>query len=209
MELMDSGCLTDILDEFHDVPMEEPEIARVCFDVLEGLRHMHQLSFVHRDIKSDNVLLNMRGEIKLADFGFSAEITQEKMKRTSVIGTPYWMPPEVINGEEYDTKVDIWSTGIMLMEMCEGEPPYMDFPPLRALFLITTKGIPPLQQEDKWSSELCDFRALCITVDASIRPDSAAMLNHPFLAQRAQPAAIVSLIERAREAADAHEEYSD
>lgn len=93
MELMDAGCLTDILDEFQDVQMTEPEIARVAHDVLEGLAHMHSMHFVHRDIKSDNVLLNSKGEIKLADFGFSAELTQEKLKRTSVIGTPYWMPP--------------------------------------------------------------------------------------------------------------------
>jgi hypothetical protein len=209
MELMDAGCLTDVLDEYHDVPMEEPEMARICYDVLEGLKHMHSMNFVHRDIKSDNVLLNSKGEIKLADFGFSAELTQEKLKRTSVIGTPYWMPPEVINGEEYDVKVDVWSLGIMVMEMCEGEPPYMDFPPLRALFLITTKGIPPLAQEDKWTKDLKDFRALCITVDPSARPDATGMLNHPFLKQKCEPEDIVDLIMRAREAAEAHESYSD
>lgn len=104
--------------------------------------------------------------------------------------------------------MDIWSLGIMVMEMCEGEPPYMDFPPLRALFLITTKGIPPLSNEDKWSKELRDFRALCITVDCSLRPDSVAMLNHPFLKQKCEPEQIVDLIVRAREAAEQHDEDS-
>jgi len=159
MELMDAGCITEILDEFDYVKMTEEQMSRICLDVLQAINHMHSLHCIHRDIKSDNVLVNLKGEIKLADFGFSCQLTKERSKRTSVIGTPYWMPPEIIGGQEYGTSVDIWSLGIMVMEMAEGEPPYMDFPPLRALFLITTKGIPPLKEEKKMVSRSPRFFA--------------------------------------------------
>ena len=96
------------------------------------------LSLVTRH-RSDNILVNSRGEVKLADFGYAAQLTKGRTERDTVVGTPYWMAPELIRGHPYGVKVDVWSTGIMLMEMCEGEPPYMESPPLRALFLITTK----------------------------------------------------------------------
>jgi len=180
MELMDSGCLTEVLDHFEYLQMNEGHIARVSIEVLKALNHMHNMHCIHRDIKSDNVLLNSRGEVKLADFGFSCQLTKEKEKRTSVIGTPYWMPPEIISGQEYGIKVDIWSTGIMVMEMTEGEPPYMDYPPLRALFLISTKGVPALKEEEKWSIELVDFLSKCLIVEPLERPTAAELLEHPF-----------------------------
>eukprot|EP01130_Rhizamoeba_saxonica_P003821 TRINITY_DN1583_c0_g3_i2.p1 TRINITY_DN1583_c0_g3~~TRINITY_DN1583_c0_g3_i2.p1 ORF type:complete len:605 (-),score=123.16 TRINITY_DN1583_c0_g3_i2:142-1956(-) len=181
MELMDGGCLTDVLDEFRSIKMTEGQIAQVCKDSLLGLSYVHNQHRIHRDIKSDNILLNSKGEVKLADFGFSAQLTQDRAKRTSIIGTPYWMPPEMIQGEEYGTKVDIWSLGIMIMEMAEGEPPYMDYPPLRALFLITTKGIPNLKKPKLWSDDMKDFLTKCLTVEPSNRPTSNEMLDHPFI----------------------------
>uniref|UniRef100_A0A6B2L609 Protein kinase domain-containing protein n=1 Tax=Arcella intermedia TaxID=1963864 RepID=A0A6B2L609_9EUKA len=195
MELMDAGSLTEILDEYDVLKMTEPQIARVCNDVLQALNHMHQMHCIHRDIKSDNVLLNRKGEIKLADFGFSCQLTKEKAKRTSVIGTPYWMPPEIISGQEYGTKVDIWSLGIMIMEMAEGEPPYMEFPPLRALFMISTKGIPPLKQQQYWSDEMVDFLNKCIIIDPSTRPRGDELLGHPFLKKACPLAKMVKLLD--------------
>uniref|UniRef100_A0A6B2L213 Protein kinase domain-containing protein n=1 Tax=Arcella intermedia TaxID=1963864 RepID=A0A6B2L213_9EUKA len=181
MELMDSGSLTEVLDQYDYIKMDEGQISRVICEVLKALNHMHKMHFIHRDIKSDNVLLNSKGQVKLADFGFSCQLTKEKEKRTSIIGTPYWMPPEVISGQEYGTKVDIWSTGIMIMEMTEGEPPYMDYPPLRALFLISTKGIPPLKDESNWSPQLVNFLYKCLVVDPSERPTAESLLEHPFM----------------------------
>lgn len=98
---------------------------------MKALLYIHSLHRIHRDIKSDNILLNDEGEVKIADFGYAAQLTQQQQKRNTVVGTPYWMAPELIRGHDYGIKVDIWSLGIMVMEMAEGEPPYMEFPPLR------------------------------------------------------------------------------
>ena len=129
MELMDQGCLTAILGPGIDIP--EQYIAYVCKNVLSALSYLHRNNRLHRDIKSDNVLLYSKGEIKLADFGFAVGLTQEEDKRKSVVGTPFWMAPELIRGSAYDGKVDIWSLGITALEMADGEPPYYREPPLR------------------------------------------------------------------------------
>jgi len=176
MEYMDGGCLTDILELFEDIKMNEAQIAFCCKETLRALSYIHSLHRIHRDIKSDNILLDTGGHVKLADFGYAAQLTQKQQKRNTVVGTPYWMAPELIRGHDYGTKVDIWSLGIMLMEMVEGEPPYMEFPPLRALFLITTKGIPPLKEPQKWSTDLNDFFTKCLEKDVEKRPSSSASI---------------------------------
>ena len=119
-------------------------------------------------------------------------------QRDTVVGTPYWMAPELIRGHPYGVKVDIWSTGIMVMEMCEGEPPYMESPPLRALFLITTKGIPPLADGAKWTADLKDFVSQCLTKKPEDRPDASAILKHKFLASACDPADFVPCIQQAK-----------
>jgi len=181
MEMMDGGCLTDILELYGQIELTEPHIAFVCRESLKALSYIHSLHRIHRDIKSDNVLLSVEGGVKLADFGYAAQLTQKQSKRNTVVGTPYWMAPELIRGHDYGIKVDIWSLGIMLMEMAEGEPPYMEFPPLRALFLITTKGIPPLKEPQKWSNELHEFVNKCLDKEPEKRPDATELLKHAFL----------------------------
>jgi len=201
MELMDGGCLTDVLEQFDRVKLDESQISHVCLMTLRALRYIHRSHRIHRDIKSDNILLNSKGEVKIADFGYAAQLTEEKNKRRTVVGTPYWMAPELIRGHDYGTKVDIWSLGIMLMEMIEGEPPYLEYPPLRALFLITTKGIPPIQKPDQFSNELIDFYDKCLDKDVDKRPESDVLLEHPFLRLACEHKHFAPIIAEARAAA--------
>eukprot|EP01114_Cavostelium_apophysatum_P018584 TRINITY_DN577_c1_g1_i1.p1 TRINITY_DN577_c1_g1~~TRINITY_DN577_c1_g1_i1.p1 ORF type:complete len:484 (+),score=175.47 TRINITY_DN577_c1_g1_i1:129-1580(+) len=199
MEYMDGGCLTDILEQFEDIKLTESEIAFCCRETLRALSYIHSLHRIHRDIKSDNILLNLEGAVKLADFGYAAQLTQKQQKRNTVVGTPYWMAPELIRGHDYGTKVDIWSLGIMLMEMVEGEPPYMEFPPLRALFLITTKGIPPLKEPQKWSADLNDFFNRCLEKDVEKRPSADELLKHPFVGRACAPRDLIPAVRTAKE----------
>lgn len=198
MELMDGGCLTEVLEQWPELKMSEGQIALVCRGTLSALAYVHSQHRIHRDIKSDNILVNSKGEVKLADFGYAAQLTRGRSERDTVVGTPYWMAPELIRGHQYGVKVDIWSTGIMLMEMCEGEPPYMDSPPLRALFLITTKGIPPLKDGAKWSQPLKEFVQQCLIKKVDERPDALAMLQHPFLKSSCSLLELVPIIEEAK-----------
>lgn len=201
MEYMDLGCLTDVTDgHAMGLKTDEPMMAYVCREVLKGLSYLHASGYIHRDIKSDNILLNSAGQLKLgtcdegkkknndasiltpssADFGFSARVNAKKSTRDTIVGTPYWMAPELIRGQPYTEKVDIWSLGVVLLEMTEGEPPYMEFPPLRALFLITTKGLPSVSGSH-WSQATRDFLAQCHELMQDKRAGADSLLSHPFL----------------------------
>eukprot|EP01104_Vermistella_antarctica_P019635 TRINITY_DN77_c0_g1_i1.p1 TRINITY_DN77_c0_g1~~TRINITY_DN77_c0_g1_i1.p1 ORF type:complete len:429 (+),score=126.33 TRINITY_DN77_c0_g1_i1:186-1472(+) len=196
MEYMDGGSLTEVISVCR---MTEPQIACVCKEVLEALAYIHNLYRIHRDIKSDNILMNSEGNTKLADFGYCAQLTEKANKRNSVVGTPYWMAPELIRGMDYGTGVDIWSLGIAAIEMAEGEPPYLDYPPLRALFLIATHGSPQLKEPHKWSETFKDFMARCLEVNTAARASAEELLEHPFIGMSCTPEELAPLILRAQE----------
>ncbi|ORY98025.1 kinase-like domain-containing protein [Syncephalastrum racemosum] len=203
MECMDvslADVLSVLLEDQQPQIMTEAQIARTARDVLRALCRIHRLHRIHRDIRSDNVMLNARGEVKLSDFSHCAQLTKQQPKRSSVIGTPYWMAPEVIKGQEYDAKVDIWSLGVLMVEMMQGEPPYVEYPPLRALFLIASNGLPPLPNSERWSDDLLDFVKSCTQMDPADRPDAEALAKHPFLsaAKVANSDEMLALIDETR-----------
>ncbi|CAM9983082.1 unnamed protein product [Ascophyllum nodosum] len=179
MDYMEGGSLTETLGT--TVDFTESYIAYVCREILKALAFMHHQFRLHRDIKSDNVLVDLEGKIKLADFGFAAALTAEQDKRASVVGTPYWMAPEIIKGLQYDGKVDVWSMGITALEMAEGEPPLLHEPPLRALLLISINPSPRLKQPDKWSMGFTHFLSSSLDVEVENRYTAEQLLQHPFI----------------------------
>eukprot|EP01101_Sappina_pedata_P006993 TRINITY_DN3601_c0_g1_i1.p1 TRINITY_DN3601_c0_g1~~TRINITY_DN3601_c0_g1_i1.p1 ORF type:complete len:440 (-),score=110.03 TRINITY_DN3601_c0_g1_i1:99-1289(-) len=182
MEYMDKGCCTDLLERYDHIQMNERQISFVCFQLLRAITYVHDKCCIHRDIKSDNVLIGSGGRVKLGDFGFTAQLLTKEQMRSSMVGTPYWMAPELIRGQAYDSKVDVWSLGIVLMELAEGLPPYMTLNDhMRALQLITTYGAPPLREPLKWSNEMRDFISISLKIDPASRARAHSLLQHPFL----------------------------
>lgn len=192
MELMSGGKLTDILDD-RDIQLTEEQIAYLCKETVAGLTYLHSMGRIHRYIKSDNLLINNKGEVKLGDFGFCAALSEgEGCKRKTVVGTPYWMAPEVIRGESYDYKADVWSMGILALEMADGEPPLMDLPPMRALYVIVTQPSPKLREADRWSKACRHFIESMLVKEAQQRPDCWDLLQHPFLKKAAPSGASIA-----------------
>lgn len=194
LDYIDGSSLTDVVTE---TVMREPQIAYVTHQVLQGIQYLHQNEVIHRDIKSDNVLVSYNGDVKVIDFGFSTELI-ERSSRTTMVGTPYWMAPEIAKKEKYSKKVDIWALGIMVLEMINGEPPYLGETQLKALFLIVTNGRPKIDFSDK-SDNLKDFvMEKCLVVNVDERATVDDLMGHPFLKVQADPKSIGPLIKAAK-----------
>jgi len=184
MEYCEGGSMADMIEASAGFLLPEDSIRAVCASIVLGLEYLHGVANVcHRDIKCGNVLLTQDGHVKLADFGVSAELTNTINKRKTVVGSPYWMAPEVIRESHYDGRADVWSLGITAIEMAEGAPPHSNLHPLRAIFVIPTKPAPTLADPDNWSPEMLDFVRCCCQKDPNQRHDSALLSAHPFVKQ--------------------------
>ncbi|ODV61489.1 YOL113Wp-like protein [Ascoidea rubescens DSM 1968] len=179
MEYMEGGSLTDIIEK--NPKLTEPQIASISLETIKGLKFLHERHIIHRDIKSDNILMDINCNVKITDFGYCAKLTQQKSKRITIVGTPYWMAPEVIKQRQYDEKVDIWSLGIMIIEMIEGEPPYLDEDHLRALYLIAKNGTPRLKNPVVLSDSIKRFLSICLCVDVRGRATAEELLTQNFI----------------------------
>jgi hypothetical protein len=179
MEYMDKGSLYDLVRL--NIKLDEKHMAYIIKQIVYALTFIHDLKRVHRDIKVDNVLMSSRGEIKLADFGAAVQLTFQRLKRTTMTGTPYYMSPEVIGGKQYDELVDVWSLGILCIELAERAPPYYDLPPDQALDKIVKDGVKGLQGR-RYSSDFIDFvNNKCLQFEPSKRWTAAQLQTHPFL----------------------------
>ncbi|XP_054433981.1 mitogen-activated protein kinase kinase kinase kinase 4 isoform X23 [Pteronotus mesoamericanus] len=189
MEFCGAGSITDLVKNTKGNTLKEDWIAYISREILRGLAHLHIHHVIHRDIKGQNVLLTENAEVKLVDFGVSAQLDRTVGRRNTFIGTPYWMAPEVIACDEnpdatYDYRSDLWSCGITAIEMAEGAPPLCDMHPMRALFLIP-RNPPPRLKSKKWSKKFFSFIEGCLVKNYMQRPSTEQLLKHPFI--RDQP----------------------
>uniref|UniRef100_UPI00358E5135 traf2 and NCK-interacting protein kinase-like isoform X5 n=1 Tax=Myxine glutinosa TaxID=7769 RepID=UPI00358E5135 len=189
MEFCGAGSVTDLIKNTKGNTLKEEWIAYICREILRGLSHLHQHKVIHRDIKGQNVLLTENAEVKLVDFGVSAQLDRTIGRRNTFIGTPYWMAPEVIACDEnpdatYDYRSDLWSLGITAIEMAEGAPPLCDMHPMRALFLIP-RNPPPRLKSKKWSKKFHSFIDSCLVKNYVQRSSTDQLLKHPLV--REQP----------------------
>lgn len=190
MEYLNAGSLRDLIDEMQECEREgsnssltafpENVCAYIVQQILLGLEYLHKNGKIHRDLKCENLLMNKDGAVKLGDFGGTGRLTETEDKRNTFVGSPFWMAPEVIKENDYDTAADIWSLGITAIELAKGHPPYAQMHALRVLFLIP-KNPAPVLEGSNFSKNFKDFVRLCLHKNAQRRPSASDLLKHPFV----------------------------
>lgn len=182
MEFCESGSISDLMRIIKH-PLPENVVRIVTHQVVKGLLYLHAHGYIHRDLKAGNIMTTKGGQCKLGDFGVTGEITQASQKRHTVIGSPYWMAPEVIREIGYDYKADIWSLGITVIEMADLEPPHTAIHPMRVIFIIPSRPPPTLKEPSKFSSTMNDFIARCLVKEQDNRPAAADLVSDPFVSE--------------------------
>ena len=193
MEYLNGGSLTQYVT-CERISITEDQIAAICKSCLTALAYLHSRGIIHRDVKSDSILLSKNGQVKLSDFGFCAEVSNEVPRRRSLVGTPYWMAPELICRAPYGPEVDIWSLGILIIEMVERQPPYFTYPPIQALKFIRDQPPAKLKQPSKCSVRLRSFLDRCLVHNPEQRATALELLSHPFVSQPLNSECLVELV---------------
>lgn len=198
MEYCGAGSVSDIM-KLRGKTLNEQEIAVILKYTLKGLEYLHLCSKIHRDIKAGNILLTNDGHAKLADFGVAGQLTDTMAKRNTMIGTPFWMAPEVIQEIGHGVLADIWSLGITTIEIAEGKPPYSDIHPMRAIFMIPSRPPPTFKDISRWTSTLNDFVSKCLVKNPDARSTATELLSHEFIRNAKDLSILKQMIDEVRE----------